>query len=49
MPVVFHKFGKWSYKLREKHRVGILDNTVLRKIFGPKQEETTGEGGKILY
>jgi hypothetical protein len=25
--------------LGEKHRLGVFENTVLRKIFGPKREE----------
>jgi hypothetical protein len=32
----------WSLTLREEHRVRVLDNTVLRRIFGPKRDEVTG-------
>jgi hypothetical protein len=49
LPVAFNKCGKWSFKLREKERPRVFDDIVLRKIFGPKQEEITGEVGKILY
>jgi hypothetical protein len=28
--------------LREKHRLRVFDNFVLRKIFGPKRDEVTG-------
>jgi hypothetical protein len=27
--------------LREKHRLGVFDNRVLRKIFEPKRDEVT--------
>ena len=49
LPVSFTKYGNWSFKLTEKQRLRVFDDTVLRKIFGPKQEETTGEVGKVLY
>jgi hypothetical protein len=29
--------------LREEHRLRVLENRVLRKIFGPKRDEVTGE------
>jgi hypothetical protein len=29
--------------LREEHRLGVFENRVLRKIFGPKRDEVTGE------
>jgi hypothetical protein len=28
--------------LREKHRLRVLENKVLRRIFGPKKDEVTG-------
>jgi hypothetical protein len=34
--------------LREEHKVRVLENRVLRKIFGPKMEEVTG-GWKRLH
>jgi hypothetical protein len=33
----------WSLILREKHRLRVLENRVLRRIFGPKREKVTGE------
>jgi hypothetical protein len=33
----------WSLTLREKHRLTIFENMVLRRIFGPKRDEVTGE------
>jgi hypothetical protein len=29
----------WSLNLREKHRLRVFKNRLLRKIFGPKMEE----------
>jgi hypothetical protein len=33
----------WSLTLREKHRLRVFENRVLRRIFGPKRDEVTGE------
>jgi len=33
----------WSSTLREKHRLRVLENKVLRKIFGPKRDEVIGD------
>jgi hypothetical protein len=32
-----------SLKLREEYRQRVLENRVLRRIFGPKRDEVTGE------
>jgi hypothetical protein len=32
-----------SLVLREEHRLGVFENRVLRRIFGPKRDEVTGE------
>jgi hypothetical protein len=29
--------------LREEHRLSVFENRVLRRIFGPKRDEVTGE------
>jgi hypothetical protein len=39
LPVVLYGCEIWSLILREEHRLRVLENTVLRKIFGPKMEE----------
>jgi hypothetical protein len=31
----------------EEHRLGMFENRVLWKIFGPKREEVTGDGRKL--
>jgi hypothetical protein len=38
LPVVFYGCETWSLTLREEHRRRVFENTVLRKICGPKRE-----------
>ena len=33
----------WSLTLREEYYLGVFENRVLRKIFGPKRDKVTGE------
>jgi len=33
----------WSLTLREDCRQGVFENRVIRKIFGPKRDEVTGD------
>jgi len=33
--------------LREEHRLTVFKNRVLRKIFGPKTDEVTGEWDRL--
>jgi hypothetical protein len=33
--------------LRESRRLRVLENRVLRRIFGPKRDEVTGEWRKL--
>jgi hypothetical protein len=37
----------WSPTLREEHRLRVFENRVLRRIFGPKRDEVTGEWRKL--
>jgi hypothetical protein len=39
LPVVLYKCGTWSLILWEEHRLRVLENRMLRKIFGPKRDE----------
>jgi hypothetical protein len=43
LPVVLYGCGMWSPKLQEEHRLRVFENMVLRKIFGPKRVEVTGD------
>ena len=38
----------WSLTLREEHRLRVFENRVLRRMFGPKRDEVTGECRKLL-
>jgi hypothetical protein len=33
--------------LREEHRLRVFENKVLRRLFGPKRDELTGEWRKL--
>jgi hypothetical protein len=37
----------WSLTLREKCRLKVFENRVLRRIFGPKRDEVTEEWRKL--
>ena len=37
----------WSLTLREERRLRVFENRVLRKVFGPKRDEVTGEWRKL--
>jgi hypothetical protein len=37
----------WSLTLREKQKLKVFENRVLRRIFGPKRDEMTGEWRKL--
>jgi hypothetical protein len=37
----------WSLTLREQPRLCIFENGLLRRIFGPKRDEVTGEWIKL--
>ena len=47
MPVVLYGFGTWSFTLRGKHRLRLLENGALSKIFGLKCENITGNLSKL--
>ena len=37
----------WSLTLRDERRLRVFENWVLRKVFGPKRDEVTGEWRKL--
>jgi hypothetical protein len=47
LPVVLYGCETRSLILREEHRLGVFENRVLRRIFGPKRDEVTGEWRKL--
>ena len=46
LPVVLYGCETWSVTLREEQRLKVFENKVLRKIFGAKRNEITGERRK---
>ena len=46
LPVVLNGCETWSLTLREEHRLRVFENRVLRRKFGPKGDEVTGEWRK---
>ena len=46
-PVAVYEFEKWSFTLREKCRVRVFKNRVLRRTFGPNRDEVTGEWRRL--
>ena len=45
--MVLYGFETWSLTLREEGRLRVFENRVLRKVFGPKRKEVTGEWRKL--
>ena len=46
-PVVLYGCKTWSLTLREGRRLRVFENRVLRRVFGPKRDEVTGEWRKL--
>jgi len=47
LPVVLYWCETWSLTLTEEHRLRVFENSVLRRIFGRKRDEVTGEWKKV--
>jgi hypothetical protein len=45
--VVLYGCETWSLTLREENKLRVFENKVLRKIFGQKRDEVTGEWRKL--
>jgi hypothetical protein len=43
LPVVLNGYENWLLTLREESRLKMFQNRVVRRIFGPKRDEVTGE------
>jgi hypothetical protein len=43
LPVVLYGCESWSLTFREECRLRVFKKRVLRRIFGPKRDEVTGE------
>jgi len=47
LPFVLCGCETWSLTLREERRLRVFENRVLRRIFGPRRNEVTGEWRKL--
>jgi hypothetical protein len=47
MAVVLYGCENWSLTSREERRLRVFENRVLRRIFGPKRDEVTGQRRKL--
>ena len=45
--MVLYVCETWSLTLREERRLSVFENRVLRRVFGPKRDEVTGEWRKL--
>jgi hypothetical protein len=45
--VLVYGHETWSPTLRKEHRLRVLENRVLRRMFGPKRDEVTRERRKL--
>ena len=46
LPVVLYGCETWSLTLKEECRLWVYEKRVLRRIFGPKRDQVTGEWRK---
>jgi len=47
LPVVLCGCETWSGTLRDERKLRVFENRVLRRIFGPKKDEVTGDWRKL--
>jgi hypothetical protein len=47
VPVFLNGCETWSLTLREERKLRVFDNMVLRRIFGPRRDEVTGEWRRL--
>jgi hypothetical protein len=47
LPVVLYGCESWLLTLREQYRLRVFKSKVLRRIFGPKRDEVTGEWRRL--
>ena len=48
LPVVLYGCETWSLTFREELRLRVFENRVLRRVFGPKMDEVTGNGQNYI-
>ena len=47
LPVVLYGCETWSLTLREERKLRVFENIGLRRIFGPRRDEVTGEWRRL--
>jgi len=47
LPAVLYGCETWSLTLREERKLSVFENMVLRRIFGPRRDEVTGEWRRL--
>ena len=47
LPIVLYGCEVWSLTLRQECRLRVFENKMLRRIFGPKRDEVTGEWRRL--
>jgi hypothetical protein len=47
LPVVLYGCETWSLTSRQEHKLRVLENRMLRRIFGPKRDRVTGGWRKL--
>jgi len=45
--VVLYGCETWPLTLREERKLRVFENMVLRRIFGPRRDEVTGEWRRL--
>jgi hypothetical protein len=45
--MVLYGCETWYLTLREEHRLRVFENRVLRRTFGPKRDDVTGDWRKL--
>jgi hypothetical protein len=45
--MVLYGCETWSLALRKEHRLRVFETRALRRIFGPKRDEMTGDWRKL--
>jgi len=46
--MVLYRYKNWSLTLKEEHLLRVFQNKVLRRIFGPKRDDVTGEWRELI-
>jgi hypothetical protein len=47
LPVVLYGCETWSLTLREERKLRLFENNVLKRIFGPRRDEVTGDWRRL--